>query len=335
MYSLNDVALLEGDLEKATRGHEEVLDIRRNVIGQMHRDVAKSLNALGICLLEKGQYLEARSMLERSLSMRKKLLGNEHPDVGESLHYLGLICIAQGKCEDALVLLERALTNRRLALGSRHPLVAETLCSIAAVHNTQRNIIAAYDYLADSLKIRRVAFGNDSLVTAETLFGIATNLHISGVYVSRTEYLKKMEAEFTEEEPSTKQAEKVKFPLDKSINLLSSICSGAQIDLSDVQNITLESLFEVSNEKSLTSADKEHLETESIEKSNFVSARYLYNLVMETRVKWLASEHPLLIETMHAVNVNNLQAGKIMESREQSELVLFLRRKVLGEKHPR
>jgi tetratricopeptide (TPR) repeat protein len=95
MYSLNNVAMLDGNIDKAIQGHEEVLDIRRNVIGQMHRDVAKCLNSLGLCLIEKGQYLEARSLLERSLSMRKKLLGTEHPDVGESLHSLGLVSIAQ------------------------------------------------------------------------------------------------------------------------------------------------------------------------------------------------------------------------------------------------
>ena len=339
MYSLNTVAVLEGDIDKAIRGHEEVLDIRRNVIGQMHRDVAKSLNSLGLCLLEKGQYLEARSMLERSLSMRKKLLGNEHPDVGESLHSLGLVYIAQGKCEDAMVLLERALANRRTSLGSKHPLVAETLCSIADVHNTQRSILAAYDCLVDSLKIRRAVFGNDSLVTAESLIGIAHNLHISGVYTSRLEVLKKLEDEENEEESDAekaqKKAAKLKFPLDDSIDLLDILCSGDPVDLSDVESINLENLFENSASDNFLLSDSEHLETEFIDKTSFISAQYSYNLVFETRSKWLTPEHPLVIEIMHAINVNNLQAGKVADARAQSELILFLRRKVFGEKHPR
>ena len=40
-----------------------------------------------------------------------------------------------------------------------------------------------------------------------------------------------------------------------------------------------------------------------------------------------------MIETKHAINVNNILAGKILGSNEQAEAVLFLRRKVLGERH--
>jgi tetratricopeptide (TPR) repeat protein len=181
----------------------------------MHRQVADSLHALGLCLVHKGLFLEARSLLDRALTMRKKLLSagelfspysaerfnflyfcpcplylilfhiQEHPDVAESTQALGQVYLCQGKLEECLVLFERALTARRHLLGAQHPFVAESLCSIAEVHNLQFNGAMAYDLLADSLKIRRAAFGNDSLVTAETFFGIAKNLQVSGILCFR------------------------------------------------------------------------------------------------------------------------------------------------------
>ena len=52
-------------VEKSLNAHKEILEIRQDAIGHMHRDVASSLHAIGLCMLHKGDYLEVRSHLER------------------------------------------------------------------------------------------------------------------------------------------------------------------------------------------------------------------------------------------------------------------------------
>ena len=330
----------------------QVLDIRRDSIGQVHKDVASSLHGIGLSLLAKAQFMEARSQMERSWNMRKKLLGTEHPDIGESLHSLGMLHFTIGKLDEAMVFFDRALINRKLSLGHRHPLVAETLVQIAEIHNHQCDVQLAYDVLADSLKIRKAVFGEDSLVTAESYLGIANNLNLSGLYISKQEEeeLRRLEDENEADEKIQDKPVRFEFPLEKEINSFEELCNCEikNIDFSDVQIVRLTTLF-VKEEPKETKLDKlrkkfsfdegseepEQLPVnEQIEKSSFVSANCMYKKVKKVRDSWLHPEHPLVIETMHAINVNNLMMGQVINCHEEASLVLFLRRKVYGERHP-
>ena len=174
-------------------------------------------------------------------------------------------------------------------------------------------------------------FGEDSIITAESMFEMANNLAISGTYISRLE--QNLVCEGVNEDGESVVISN-DFAFDDDIKALSSYCSGLAIDFGDIDSIELETLFDPL--KTVDSAARDIFsETDYQEKSSYVSARALYSKVLTTRLKWLSEEHPLVIATLHAANVNNLLAGNIADCISQSEMVLFLRRKVLGERHPR
>ncbi|NEO44227.1 MAG: tetratricopeptide repeat protein [Moorea sp. SIO4A3] len=94
---------------------ERALEIRREVLGEEHPDVASSLNNLAFIYESLGKYAEAELLHQQALALRKKLLGEDHPHVATSLNNLALIYKSQGRYVDILTVLEerRFLTDHR------------------------------------------------------------------------------------------------------------------------------------------------------------------------------------------------------------------------------
>lgn len=66
-----------------------------NKYGNMHHEVATSLNNLAMLLQAQERYDEARPLHEESLQIRREVLGNSHPDVATNLNNLALLLEAQ------------------------------------------------------------------------------------------------------------------------------------------------------------------------------------------------------------------------------------------------
>ena len=357
-FNLSTALMKEGRIDKALAEHEEILDIRKDTIGHVHKDLASSLHVIGVCMIHKGEYLEARSHIERSLNIRKKLLGMEHPDVAESLQSLGMLCSQQGKLVEAMVYYERALNNRRVSLGSQHPLVAETLCSMARLHNEQKNISIAYDMLMDSLKLRSVVFGEENIITYECFFEIANNLMVSGLYHGKGSSKVGSSELLPFEADDGSQVEngdnKFEYPMQQEFLEVEEIYESDvhSIDYKDVQVLRVDALFDGSKEKGIFSsannggtdsgvgsdypkAERSNSSNlESIEKSSFISAHHLYGRVHKLRLNWHHSEHPSVVEIKHAVSVNDRLAGNIKDCHKNACSLLMLRRRVHGDNHP-
>src|SRR5262249_55406927 len=78
-----------GKYDEALPLSDRALDIRENVLGPDHPDVASSLSILAVLYEAKGDYVKAEPLFRRALEIREKALGPEHPDVASSLNYLG------------------------------------------------------------------------------------------------------------------------------------------------------------------------------------------------------------------------------------------------------
>ncbi len=354
-YYMSITLLKLGKVDMALTQHKEILNIRRESIGRMHKDIASSLHIIGVCMIHRGEYLEARSHVERSLNMRKKLLGMEHPDVADSFQSLGWLHDQQGKLVEALAFYERALNNRRVSLGSQHPLVAEILCRMARIHNQQHNISIAYDLLLDSLRIRTKVFGGENIITCESIYEIANNLMISGLYNDKKKPEVGISAvsicDFVDGNQMGNYHNKCDHHMQEEFFAVDEMYESDTnfIDLTDVQVIRLDSLFDIADEdgkgidgpicfdgKSGTGkSDILHsCDAELVEKSSFVSAHHLYLKVRDLRLQWLDFEHPIVLEVMHALNVSDRLKGNMKDCHERACSLLLLCRKVHGTCHP-
>ncbi|MCX6584606.1 MAG: tetratricopeptide repeat protein [Candidatus Aminicenantes bacterium] len=68
-----------GEYGRAKDYHERALAIRKKISGELHPDVATSLNNLGATYFQMGQKDKARQYLEKAYALFKQFYGDEHP----------------------------------------------------------------------------------------------------------------------------------------------------------------------------------------------------------------------------------------------------------------
>jgi len=132
---------------------ENALEIRSQVLGESHIDVANSLNNMGIALGKLERYEEAKTALGQALSIREAHYGKEHTEIAATLHNVGNVLQQAGELKEAIdcfydskVLLERLL-------GEDHVQVARACIAMAQVYSLAREYVDAREAYLDALSI--------------------------------------------------------------------------------------------------------------------------------------------------------------------------------------
>ena len=160
-------ALAEPLLQKA-------LDLRRNLLGDEHEDIAASLDQAASLYYYQGRYGEAEPLLQDALAIRKRLLGDEHPDVAQSLNNLALLYKNQGRYGEAEPLYQDALAMKKRLLGDEHPDVALSLNNLAVLYYNQGRYGKAEPLYQDALAMRKRLLGDEHPDVAQSLNNLAT-----------------------------------------------------------------------------------------------------------------------------------------------------------------
>jgi tetratricopeptide (TPR) repeat protein len=88
MIGLAILYRFQGRYREAEPLYRRALDMRRNIFGDLHKDVAQSYNSLGCLKMDLGENKEAEDMLRIAISQRESLLSPNHPDVAMSLVFV-------------------------------------------------------------------------------------------------------------------------------------------------------------------------------------------------------------------------------------------------------
>ena len=171
-----------GLYDKAQPMLEESLNLRRQVLGQEHADVAVSLNHLAGVANLNGDSAKSESLYREALAMRRKLLGKEHPDVAEIMDNLGSLLVDRGNFAEAEILLREALVQRRRLLGEEHKDVAESLTSLGRLLSDTGKFDEAASLYRQVLGMRRKLFGAEHPLVALSLNNLAAMLNEQGDY---------------------------------------------------------------------------------------------------------------------------------------------------------
>ncbi|MBE9113584.1 tetratricopeptide repeat protein, partial [Nodosilinea sp. LEGE 07298] len=168
-------ALAEPLLQKA-------LDLRRNLLGNEHEDIAASLGSLGQLENDQGRYEEAEPLYQMALIMRKRLLGDEHLDVASSLNSLASLYHSQGRYSEAEPLYQAALTMCKRLLGNEHPYVAISLNALARFYSDQGRYSEAKPLFQNSLVMIKRLLGDEHPTVATILNNLAMLYYNQGLY---------------------------------------------------------------------------------------------------------------------------------------------------------
>jgi tetratricopeptide (TPR) repeat protein/CHAT domain-containing protein len=114
---------------------KKALELRKELLGVYHADVAMNLNNIAQLYSQIAQYNKALPFQEQAMVAYAKSLGVEHLDFAYCVNNLALIYFEIGQFEKALPLFEQALQIRKKALGEYHPDVAMSFNNLAELYS--------------------------------------------------------------------------------------------------------------------------------------------------------------------------------------------------------
>ena len=157
----------QGKYAEAEKKYLEALDIRRNLkgLGESNRDVAITLNNLGLLYADQRRPDQAKSHYEQALLIQKSLFGETNLDIATTLNNLALLFYSQNNFLDAEKSLEETLKIRQKLLGKNHPDVAGSLNNLAGIYKAQGRFAEAKPLYEEALKIAVISLGEDNPVT--------------------------------------------------------------------------------------------------------------------------------------------------------------------------
>ncbi len=159
---------------------ERSLATRRNLLGEIHPEVALSQTALGDLMRVAGNLSAAESLLTRALATQEKLLGPEHLTVASTLVDLGSVYVAQGKFKEAEPLLERSLAIRERLLPPEHPDLGRSLSELGILRWRQGKYADAEALLGRAITVWEKSRGPDHPDVARALNNLAIVLRNAG-----------------------------------------------------------------------------------------------------------------------------------------------------------
>ena len=305
----------EGKLKEAIEAAEKVLAIEREVYGDVHEDVAGSLETLADIHEELAAWGAARKAREEVVAITTTLLGAEHHKVTDArlsltnvetlaqltaeqrqrlanaaklnLQVVGLY--GQGKPQEAISLAQQVCTTQKEVLGEEHPDYATTLNNLAALYRSMGDYAKAEPLYVQARDVFSRVLGEEHPSYATSLNNLA------GFYYSMSDYAK-AEPLYVEASDIRKRVLGEEHP-DYAVSL---------------------------NNLALLYASM----------SDYTKAEPLYVQARDITKRALGDEHPL-----YALSLNNLaQLYESMGDYAKAEPLLVqardIRKRVLGEEHP-
>lgn len=139
-------------------------------------------NFVGDNLRKKGEYKNARAVLEHGVKVGKQRLGENHAIVADAYNNLGNVDALQADFDKAVEHFNASLAIYRRAHGEEHPAVARAYNNLGNVIGDKGDLDKAGDYYAKALRLRLKLFGEDHSQVATTYSNMATIDHIAGDY---------------------------------------------------------------------------------------------------------------------------------------------------------
>jgi CHAT domain-containing protein len=317
------------DAEQVDR---RALKIRRDLLGEAHRDTAVSYNNLADDLRGQRQYAAAENLDRQALAIFIRLLGEQHPDTASSCFNLAADLHQQGKYAAAEQLDHRALAIRVKLLGEGQRDTAISYNNLAADLRQQGQYAAAEELDGQALAIFIKVFGEEHRDTATSYSTLAVDLYQQGQYAAA--------------EKLHRQALTIRLKVlgEEHRDTATSYNNLAETLRQQGQYAAAEKLHRQALAINVRVLGGEHPETAILysnlaadlsQQGQYAAAENLNRQALAIRLKVLGEEHP---DT--AMSYNNLaealrQQGQYAAAEKLHRQALAINVKLLGEEHPK
>ncbi len=157
--ALGQLFLNLGRTEAAHTATAQGLMIRRRTFGNLHPDVAASLQHLGRLERVNGQYQHAELLNRQALAILRETTGTETAAYADALSDLAFLLPFLARVSEAEAAYREVLAIRRRTLKPEDPLLAETLIKLAYTLHSQGKYAEAESAAREALALRQQALG--------------------------------------------------------------------------------------------------------------------------------------------------------------------------------
>jgi non-specific serine/threonine protein kinase/serine/threonine-protein kinase len=319
-----------GRPDAARRLFDKSLNLRRDLLGEDHPEVALSMSQLGEVLFQIGEYEQARRLHEQALDFRREFYGPDHQTVAWSLHSLGVISWRASELETARSLLRQSLEIEERIFGPDSMQAAVTLPVLAGVEMDRLEYQTAREHLQRTLRIRESTLGPDHFYVVEALSELGRNYVETGDAEAALPLLERA-AEIVEkvggpEHPS------LTFPLQikaRALNALRDYDASRELFERTLQ-IQEQQLGLVHQDIAYT------LRAYGVllgRMGDIDGARQAFERALAIIEEKFGADHLDTARILHALGYLEYQVGNYERSRQCNERALEIRRKVYGPAH--
>ncbi len=169
-----------GNYDRAEEIHRSALAIRRNLFGEESSEAAKSLNDLGLALMDNNKFQEAEEVHMHALAIRRRHYGSENADTATSLNDLSSVYRQETKLAQAEPMARQALAIREKLFGHKHLQVADSLRNLSIILGDQGKWAESEAMIREVLAIRRNLLGPEHPWVAAALDDVAWTVGAQG-----------------------------------------------------------------------------------------------------------------------------------------------------------
>jgi CHAT domain-containing protein len=169
----------QGRFREAVEKAQQVVEIRKQALGEKHPAYATSLNNLALLYSSQSDYAQAEPLYRQALAIRKQALGANHPFYASSLNNLASLYKSQSNYAQAEPLFRQALTITKQALGEKHRDYALSLNNLAVLYDDMGDYAKAEPLYRQASEVYKQAMGAkhpDYAVSLNNLAVLYTNM---------------------------------------------------------------------------------------------------------------------------------------------------------------
>jgi CHAT domain-containing protein/tetratricopeptide (TPR) repeat protein len=321
----------QGRDREAVERARQVLEIRKEALGEEHPDYAAGLNSLGLVYWSMGDYARAEPLYRQALQIRKQALGEDHPDCATSLNNLAALYWSMGDYTRAEPLYRQALRIMKEALGEKHSSYAAGLNSLALLYKSLGDYARAEPLYRQALRIRKEALGEQHPLYATSLNNLAGLYDYMGDY-ARAEPLLRQALQIR------KQALGEKHPSYAiSLNNLGVLYKSLG-DYAKAESLCRQALeirkqaLGEQHPSYATSLNNLALLYDSM--GDHARAEPLYRQALQIRKQALGEDHPDYATSLNNLAVLYWSLGDHAKAEPLLRQALRIRKEALGEQHP-
>lgn len=138
---------------------QEMIRLRKQVLGSDHRDTLAAMKYLGSLLVCRQKLEQAEAIYREVLRIKTQVLGPDHSDTLRVMNDLGSVLLSQKNFEAAEMTFQEILNTSIRVLGSNHEDTLKAMSCLATVLNFQQKFEESEAIFRDIINNRTIALG--------------------------------------------------------------------------------------------------------------------------------------------------------------------------------